>query len=114
MNRSIVLVEVIFSIVLFSIIAAYSMNILVSLSNKKNTTTFQTHNNIKLETTRLFLIKNNDFNHIRYDNSVLYFKNNILLNNISLYNLVSSNKIFTINICIYDNSICQTWKIKSL
>lgn len=114
MKRSIVLVEVIFSIVLFSIIATYSMNILLSLYEKKNTATSQTLNKIKLESTRLFLIKNNDFTNIRFDNSVLYFKDNILLDNISLYNLTTLDKIATINICIYDNTICQNWKIKSL
>ncbi|MEA3554713.1 MAG: hypothetical protein U9R39_10005 [Campylobacterota bacterium] len=114
MKRAVVLLEVIFSIVLFSIIASYSVNILLSLNKKKNLTTFQTHNNIKLETTRLFLIKNNNFADIKYENSVLYFKNNILLDNISSYNLNILNKIATIDICIYDNTICQKWKIKSL
>jgi len=113
-KRSIVLLEVIFSIVLFSIIASYSMNILLSLNEKHSLTTFQTHNNIKLETTRLFLIKNNNFENIRYDNSILYFKHNILLDNISLYNLTILDNIATINICIYENKICQKWKIKSL
>ena len=112
MKRSIVLVEVIFSIVLFSIIASYSMNILLSLNEKQSLTTFQTHNNIKLETTRLFLIKNNYFENIKYDNSILYFKGHILLDNISSYNIIILDKIATIDICIYENKICQKWKIK--
>ncbi len=90
------------------------MNILLSLYEKKNTTTSQTLNKIKLETTRLFLVKNNDFTNIRFDNSILYFNNNILLDNISLYNLTILDKITTINICINDNTICQNWKIESL
>ncbi|MEA3498201.1 MAG: hypothetical protein U9R16_03990 [Campylobacterota bacterium] len=114
MKRSIVLVELIFSIALFSIIAIYSMNILVSLYGKNNISTLQTQNNIKLETTRLFLIKNNNFTDIRYIDSTLYFKNNILLDEISKYSLTISNKIATIDICIKNNTICQKWKIKTL
>ncbi len=114
MKKAMLLIEVIFSIVLFSIIASYSMNILLSLNEKNVISTFQTHNNIKLETTRLFLLKNNNFEDIKYENSILYYKNNILLDNISLYNLNISNKIATIKICIYDGKICQNWKIKTL
>ena len=112
MKKATILVEVIFSIALFSIIISYSMNILLSLSQKENLTTFQTHNNIKMETTRLFLTKNNNFNNIKYEDSILYFNNNILLDNISLYDLNILNNIATINICIYKNQICQKWKIK--
>ena len=114
MKRSIVLVEVIFSIALFSIIAIYSMNILVSLYEKNKVATSNTQNNIKLETTRLFLIKNNNFTDIKYLDSILYFQNSILLDNISKYNLTILNKLATIDICIENNKICQQWKIKNL
>ena len=112
MKRSIVLVEVIFSIVLFSIVIIYSMNILLTLYKTNNNKVFQTSNNIKLETTRLFLIKNNDFSLVEYSDDVLKFDNNLLLDNISSYNLDINSSLATINICIFEDKICQTWKIK--
>ena len=112
MKKSVVLVEVIFSIVLFAIIATYSLNILVVLFDKSKTTSFQLKTNLELESTRLFLVKNNDFSKLKYDNSVLRYNNHILLNNITKFNLSINNKIATINICI-ENNICQKWKILS-
>ena len=112
MKRSIVLVEVIFSIVLFSIVIVYSMNILITLYKTNNSKVFQTSNNIKLETTRLFLIKNNDFSLVEYSDGILKFDNNLLLNNISSYNIDINNSLATIDICIFENKICQVWKIK--
>ena len=111
-KRSIVLVEVIFSIALFSIIAIYSMNILVSITKNSKITLLQTNGNIVLETTRLFLMKNNDFTQIKYQDNILYFKSNILLDNISKYDINIVDKIATIDICIDQNNICQNWKIK--
>ena len=112
MKRSIVLVEVIFSIVLFSIVIVYSMNILITLYKTNNSKVFQTSNNIKLETTRLFLIKNNDFSLVQYNDGILKFDDNLLLNNISSYNIDINNNLATIDICVFENKICQVWKIK--
>ena len=112
MKRSMVLIELIFSIALFSIITIYSMNILLELQRKTQIKSSQTFRNLLLETTRLFLIKNYTKDNIKYAHGVLYFQNNILLDDISSYNLKVLNDIITIDICINHNKICQKWKIK--
>ena len=108
-KKSLILIEVIFSIALFSIIATYSLNILFNLYEKKEITSFTTNKNILLETTRLFLLKYNNFDNIKYDNKKLYCNNNLLLNNVSQYNLNITNNIVNINICLDEDSICQSW-----
>ena len=114
MKKSVVLIEVIFSLILFSIISIGSMKMIFSLYEKNNTKTFQTHNSIKLEATRLFLIKNNNFIKLKYENNNLYFDNNLLLNKISTYNITSIGTLSIIGICLYDDTICQEWKIRTL
>ena len=114
MKKSVVLVEVIFSIVLFSIIIIGSMKMIFSLYEKNNTKTFQTHNNIKLESTRLFLIKNNNLSLLKLEDENLYFDENLLLDNISTFKISTDNSLSTIDICIYEDMICQVWKINSL
>lgn len=112
MKRSIVLLEVIISLILFSIIAIVSSKMVFSLVHKNSTDTFIVENNLILETTRLFLSKNNEFVKLKKTDTNLYFDNNLLLENISKYEISKVGDISTINICIYDNSICQVWKIK--
>lgn len=114
MRKSVVLVEVIFSIVLFSIIIIGSMKMIFTLYEKNNTKTFQTYNNIKLESTRLFLIKNNEFSKLKIEDESLYYDENLLLDNVSTFKIDTDGSLNTINICIYQNKICQVWKIISL
>ena len=115
MRKSVVLVEVIFSIVLFSIIIIGSMKMIFSIYKTNNNKTFQTHNNIKLEATRLFLIKNNDNNltELNINNTDLYFDEDLLLTNVTKYESTQNNNIQTIKICIEDDKICQTWMINT-
>ena len=112
-RRSIVLIEVIFSIVLFSIVLIYSMNILISLQSKSNSSLVFTYNNINLETTRLYLQKNNQKEKIRCQNGVLFYDNNILLDKVTTFELSFGNEFSYINICIGKiNKTCQAWNIK--
>jgi len=83
-----------------------------SLVKRNSTDTFVVEKNLILETTRLFLSKNHHFSKISFINKRLYFENNLLLENVSKYEVSTIEKISTINICIYNNSICQVWKIK--
>jgi len=83
-----------------------------SLVQKNSTDTFIVQNNLILETTRLFLSKNSDFTKLVKSETSLYYDGNLLLENISLYDVSKANDIMTIDICIYDNKICQVWKIK--
>ncbi|MEA2049475.1 MAG: hypothetical protein U9O56_01890 [Campylobacterota bacterium] len=111
-SKSIVLIELIFGIVLFSIILIYSLNILVSLESKSKASLSYTYKNILLETSRLFLLKNNIKNKIKFENGTLYYDNNILLDNISKFNFSSSGDISTIEICLdTKDTTCQVWKI---
>jgi len=113
MKNSLLLLEVIFSIVLFSIIILSSMNITINLFKTNKSTIQTTFQNLLFETTRLYLSKNNDFALIDYKNNSLYYDNNLLLNDISLFNISHINKIINIELCISNNSNCQNWKIKS-
>ena len=103
--------ELIFSIVLFSIIALITTDISFNLYKKNSTKTYQTFTNLKLETTRLFLVKHGISN-ISYSENSLYFGTDLLLDNISSYQSSVSGAIATVDICIDDNSICQQWKIR--
>ncbi len=90
------------------------MKMIFSLYQKNNTKTFQTHNNIKLEATRLFLIRNNDNNltELKFIEDELYFEDSLLLDNILTYKIDTIDSLSTIDICIYEDKICQVWKIK--
>jgi hypothetical protein len=115
MKKSIVLFEVILSIAIFSIIALVTTKTAFTLYKKNSTTHLQTYSMIKLETTRLFLIKNNDFNKITLKDDKLYFEDALLLDNISSYSTQITNNIKTVDICIdtkIKDKICQQWKIK--
>lgn len=107
-----VLLEVIFSIVLFSLIALGTIEFLFSLRESNIETTKIVTNSIKLEATRLFLSHNNNFSQLVFANNSLYFNADILLDKVSSYELQIVGEIATIDICINQNSICQTWKIK--
>jgi len=114
MKSSIVLIEVILSIALFSIIALVSTKTIFSLYKKNTTNQAYTSTNITLETTRLYLIKNNDFTKIKFEDQNLYFDGYLLLHKVLSYEQSVSNGINSINICIdtkIKQKICQTWKI---
>ena len=113
MKKSIVLLEVILSLLLFSIIAIVSSKMLFTLISKNNSDTFIVENNLILETTRLFLTKKNDLTQLVLNDSNLYFNNNLLLENISKYNFSKKEDIVTIDICINKNATCQVWKLQN-
>ena len=106
-----VLLELIFSIILFSIIGLIVTDISFNLYRKNTTKVYQTFTNLKLETTRLFLIKNGLAN-IQYKDDSLYYSSHLLLDNITSYQVSLNNEIATIDICVDANSVCQQWKIR--
>jgi len=112
LKKSIVLLEVLVSLILFSIIAIVSSKMIFSLVQKSTNDTYILENNLLLETTRLFLSKQNDFSKLKQIDKNLYFDDNLLLENISKYKKSTYNELISINICIYKDSICQVWKIK--
>jgi hypothetical protein len=111
LKNSIVLLELIFSIVLFSIVALITTDISYNLYRKNSTKVYETFTNLKLETTRLFLVKHG-LSDIKYRADSLYFGTDLLLDNISSYESSLSGTIATIAICIDENSVCQQWKIR--
>jgi len=113
MKKSIVLLELIISLLLFSIIAVVSSKMMYTLVKTNTSDLFITENNLILETTRLFLIKQNTLSDVEFRDAKLYFQNYLLLKNVSHYSSRPYDGIVTINICVHDNKICQTWKIKT-
>ncbi len=84
----------------------------LTLVKENHLNTFYVEKTIILETTRLFLIKNNDFTKIQFKDEKLYFNNNLLLENISKFKTSQINNIKSISICIENDEICQIWKIR--
>ncbi|MEA3384439.1 MAG: hypothetical protein U9Q20_07200 [Campylobacterota bacterium] len=113
MRRSIVLLEVIFSMALFSIVMIYSVNILFSLQLKSDKTLNYSFNTLTLETTRLYLQKNNKKDEIEYQNGILTYGGYILLDDITSYQLTSNADISTLLICVDQTyPTCQKWNLK--
>lgn len=83
-----------------------------TLTQQNKERSFIVENNLLLETTRLFVSKQNNLSQIKYRNTNLYFENNLLLKNVSKYEIHKNMNISNIEICLYQNSICQTWKIE--
>ena len=112
MRQSIVLLEVVFSLLLFSIVAIVSSKMIFALVEKNTTDTFITENNLVLETTRLFLAKQDNLESVNLIGEELFFNSHLLLKNVSKYNTTQSGTLKIIDICIYQDTICQVWKIK--
>ena len=83
-----------------------------SLVKKNSIDTFIVENNLVLETTRLFLSKQEDLTLVTFSENTLFFDNHLLLNNVSRYSSTEIASIRKIDICIHENTICQIWKMK--
>jgi type II secretory pathway component PulJ len=114
LKNSIVLLELLVSLLLFSFLAISSSKMLLTLVEKNQQSTQTLEQNLLLETTRLFIQKHNDFSLYTKVNDSLYFQGNLLLDNISLYELTTNSTVNIIVICLekYNDEVCQTWKIK--
>ncbi len=116
-KKSFLLLEVLISIFFLSIIFLTSTKVLLSITQKNNSSYMINLTKIEFETTKLFLQntlkKENDLNKIKYINNKLFYDNFLLQNHITSFNISSNNTVHHIDICIelYEN-ICQTWVIK--
>lgn len=117
MTKSIILFELIVSIVLLSIIFLTTTTILLEVK-EKNRLNFRTNlTKLEFETTKLFLTnilkEKQNLNQITYKDNQLFSNHNLLQENITNFSIKQQNQIYTIDICInlYIN-ICQTWVIK--
>ncbi len=117
MKKSLILFELIVSIVLLSIIFLTTSKVLLEV-NKKNKIDFTTNlTKIEFESTKLFLTnalyKYKNLDNINYKDNKLFFNTNLLQNNVTTFRIKQNNNIYTIDICInLYNNICQTWIIK--
>lgn len=114
MKNSIVLIEFIFSVIIFAVISIFSMKIILSFYEKNYRSTLISTSILKLETTRLFLIKNKNLSNLEYTDDKLYYDTDLLLSEVQNYTISVKDSIYTINICIGKKSsdtICQEWKI---
>ena len=117
MKKSIVLFELIISIVLLSIIFTVTSKFIFEVYTKNKQLQNNTILQLEFETTKLFFIRllenNSTLGDIKYKKSALYFKDDLLLENVDSFKLQKNNTFYNINICIKkDETICQNWIIK--
>jgi hypothetical protein len=117
MKKSLLLIELIFSIVILSIIFL-TTNSLITDIYKKNKTNFDINiTKLEFETTKLFLTKTlktfHNLNKISYKQNNLYFENNLLQKRVTSFVINKQNNLYKIDICIkISKNICQKWIIK--
>lgn len=111
-KKSFVLLEVIISLVLFSVLVLGTVEFIFSIRKTTEHTTKALGNILKLEATRLFLTHNTDLSKLNFIQDRLYYKSDLLLDKVSKYQLQMIPNIATINICLDNNSVCQVWKIR--
>ena len=109
-KTSFVLIEVIFSVVLFSIIFTYTLNSTISIQ-KQNQQSYKTNISIlKLEATKLFLEKNKNFTKLQFVANKLFYDTYLLLDHVKSYHLSKENSSIVIDICL--EKISQKWYFK--
>jgi hypothetical protein len=104
-SKSFVLVEVIFSVVLFSIIMFYTLNSTLTLQIENKKSYERLTNIILLESTKIFLEKKNNFSPIKFEDDKLYYDNNLLLSGIKSYSLSNDAKFKVIDICLLESQV---------
>jgi len=116
-KKSITLIELLFTIVISSVLLVSVANISLDLNSSNKNNYYKNLLKIEFESTRLFLQKqiNNDkdLSDLSYKNNSLYFKNNILLKNLLSYNRYIQDNIIVLDICIKNKiKLCQKIRIK--
>lgn len=117
MKKAFTLTEILLSTVIISIVVITSLNIM-NILHKKNNTTYQTTiSKIDLESTRLFLEKkiilDKQLSNLSFKESGLYYKNDLLLKNVSLFSKTIQDDIITLEICTNNSTeICTKTLLK--
>jgi competence protein ComGF len=112
--RSFTLYEIIFSLVILSIVLYTSVNLidLLNKENKKEKSIVFTQ--IDLESFRLFMQHKINENHYNYNNlnhkiNSLYYNHNLLLTNVKSFEEESNTQYIKISLCLQEqNTICQS------
>ena len=106
MKKSFTLLEVIFVLLLTSIII--SATVLFIKNMKENNKHNLQRRVIDLDLLSTFIFIQNNIKKVKdlkYENKNLYFQNKLLLENISSFSIVKNKKIYFLNICIKE--ICK-------
>jgi len=116
-KKSITLIELLFTIIISSILLVSVANISLDLNNSNKINYYKNILKIEFESTRLFLqkqiINDKNLSNLSYKNNNLYFKNNILLKNLLSYNRYIQDNIIVLDICIKNKiKLCQKIRIK--
>jgi len=114
MKKSLILLELIVSILILSIVAIYALKFTNSLYHQNMKNLNLNFAKLDLESTQVYL-EQNGLDNIIFHSSTrkLYANNQLLLEDVSTFNLTSTNTLHSIDICINKNyEICQKWIIK--
>ena len=111
MKNSFSLFELILSLVISTTVIIYSSLLVKDLVILNKISLSSEISRIELNFTKIFLEKNKkELSKLNFNNNILYFDNEILLKNVSGFNIYFNNEIATINITL-ENSFKQVWKI---
>ena len=112
MKNSFSLLELIATVFISSIVIIYSITFVKELhflNFQKQQTEIE---KLELLSTKLYLEKRKNIqNRLTYKNKNLYFDNNLLLENVTKFNLVNDSKNIRINLTLADK-ISQSWSFK--
>jgi hypothetical protein len=117
MKQSITLVEIIFTIVILSVVLLTSSNLILTLNQKNNEEQILLNQKIDFESTRLFLnhkIKDDiHLDKLLFSTNRLFYDNDILLKNVNSYIKTIDANTITIKLCIKNYILsCQNIVIK--
>jgi len=112
MKNSFSIFELILTLIISTTIVVYSTIFLKEVTLKNQETLNLELSKIELLSTKAFLEKNKDYlSQLTFINNALFFKNSILLKNVTKFKINTSNHTVTIQIEL-SNSLKQNWKIK--
>ncbi len=115
MKKSIVLFELLISIVLVSIISIYTLNFSFNIFEQNSKNHHLNIAKIDLESTKLFLQNKKDSNEniisqLQYTNEELLYNNQLLLKYVTKFEISSSGDLIKIDICLKEKfEICKSW-----
>lgn len=106
MKKSFTLLEVIFVLLLSSVIISATVLFIKSMQENNKHNLQRRILDIDLLSTFVFIQNNiKKVKELKYENKNLYFQNKLLLENISSFSIEKNKKIYLLNICI--KKICK-------
>jgi len=117
-KKSISLIEILFILIISSVLLLSISNITLNINQKNNNDYLKNILKIEFESTRLFLQKkitiDKNLSNLSYLNKTLYYNNNILVKNVESFLKTNSNDIIILNICLKNKiQLCQDIRIKN-